>query len=170
MHAASTRALAHQELPFARVVELIGPQRDPARLPLAQVMFAMEESWAVPDRGGLRWRPELVENGTAKFEIELTVTGEPDGPQVRVNYNRNLFHRATGQVVTDAFMAILGCLAADPGRPAADADIMPRAIRDLVTRQWPDGGPPATRMRRRCGCSGRPARAILCWPAALTAS
>jgi amino acid adenylation domain-containing protein len=143
VHTASTRALAHQELPFARVVELIRPERDPARLPLAQVMFAMEESWAVPDRGGLRWRPELVETGTAKFEMELTVTGEPDGPQVRVNYNRNLFHRATGQVVTDAFMAILGCLAAEPDRAAADADIMLPATRALVTSQWPDGGPVA---------------------------
>ncbi len=83
MHAATARALAHQELPFARVVELLRPERDPARLPLVQVMFAMEESWAVPDRGGLRWRPELLENGTAKFEVELTVTdaaGRPAGP------------------------------------------------------------------------------------------
>ena len=79
VHTATTRALAHQELPFANVVELVKPDRDPARLPLVQVMFAMEESWAVPDRGGLRWRPELIENGTAKFEIELTVTDAPAG-------------------------------------------------------------------------------------------
>jgi len=36
-----------------------------------------------------------MENGTAKFEIELTVTDAPDGPQVRVNYNSDLFHPAT---------------------------------------------------------------------------
>src|SRR5216683_322406 len=90
VHAATARAQEHQDLPFASVVELVRPDRDPARLPLVQVMFAMEESWAVPDRGGLRWRPELVENGNAKFEVELTVTDEPAGPRVRVNYNSDL--------------------------------------------------------------------------------
>ena len=138
-----TRALAHQELPFARVVELVRPDRDPARLPLVQVMFAMEESWAVPDRGGLRWRPELVENGTAKFEIELTVTDAPAGPQLRVNYNRDLFHAATGQLVADGFTAILRCLADDPDRVVADAEIMSPGDLALVTSVWPDGGPVA---------------------------
>ena len=64
VHTATTRALAHQDLQFANMVELAKPDRDPARLPLVQVMFAMEESWAIPDRGGLRWRPELIENAS----------------------------------------------------------------------------------------------------------
>ena len=107
------------------MVELVRPDRDPARLPLVQVMFAMEESWAVPDRGALRWRPELLENGTAKFEIELTVTDAPAGPRVRVIYNSDLFRPATGQLVADSFTAILRCLADDPDRAVGDADIMP---------------------------------------------
>ncbi len=140
VHTATTRAMAHQELQFASVVELVKPDRDPARLPLAQVMFAMEESWAIPDRGGLRWRPELIENGTAKFEIELTVTDAPAGPQVRVNYNSDLFQPATGQLVADGFTAILHCLADDTDRVVGDADIMSAAELTLVTSVWPDGG------------------------------
>jgi amino acid adenylation domain-containing protein len=143
VHAATARALAHQELPFARVVELVRPDRDPARLPLAQVMFAMEESWAVPDRGGLRWRPELVENGTAKFEIELTVTDAPGGPRMRVNYNSDLFRPAAGQLVADGFLAILHRLCDNPDQLVADADIMPPDALALVTSVWPDGGPVA---------------------------
>jgi amino acid adenylation domain-containing protein len=143
VHTATAQALAHQELPFARVVELVRPDRDPARLPLVQVMFAMEESWVVPDRGGLRWRPQLMENNTAKFEIELTVTDAPAGPQVRVNYNSDLFHPATGQLVADGFAAILRCLADDPDRVVADADIMSPGELALVTSVWPDGGPVA---------------------------
>jgi amino acid adenylation domain-containing protein len=150
VHNSAVRALAHQDLPFASLVELVRPDRDPARLPLVQVMFAMEESWDVPDRGGLRWRPELIENGTAKFEIELTVTDVPAGPQVRVNYNSDLFHPATGQIVVDGFMAVLRCLAGDSGRLAGDADILSPADHALVTSVWPDGGtvadPEATAM------------------------
>ena len=143
VHAATVRAMEHQELPFARVVELVKPDRDPARLPLVQVMFAMEEPWIVPARGGLRWRPELVENGTAKFEVELTVTDAAAGPRVRVNYNSGLFHPATGQLVADGFTAVLRCLGDDPDRAVADADIMSPGELDLVTRVWPDGGPVA---------------------------
>ncbi len=143
VHAATARALVHQDLPFARVVELVRPDRDPARLPLVQVMFAMEESWAVPDRGGLRWRPELLENGTAKFEIELTVTDAAQGPQVRVTYNRDLFHAATGQLVADGFLAILRSLRADPDLLVADAQIMSPGAFALVTHDWPDADPVA---------------------------
>jgi len=143
VHNAMERGLAHQDLPFARIVELVRPDRDPARLPLVQVMFTVEEPWAIPDRAGLRWRPEPVENGTAKFEIELTVTDAPAGPQVRVNYNSDLFHPATGRLVADGFTAILRCLADDPGRAVADAEIMSPDTVALVTRTWPDGGPVA---------------------------
>jgi amino acid adenylation domain-containing protein len=125
------------------VVEAARPDRDPARLPLVQVMFELEEPWGVPDRGGLRWRPELVGNGTAKFEIELTVTDAPDGPRLRVNYNSDLFHPATGQLVADGYLAILQRLRHDPGSSVADADIMSPGTRDLVTGIWPDGGPVA---------------------------
>ena len=143
VHTATARALAHQELPFARMVELVRPDRDPARLPLVQVMFAMEEPWVFPDRGGLRWRPELVENGTAKFEIELTVTDAPDGPKMAVNYNRDLFHEATGQLLADGCTAILHLLRDDPDLVVADAEIMSPDAVALVTRVWPDGGPVA---------------------------
>ncbi len=143
VHAATARALEHQELPFARVVEAARPDLDPARLPLVQVMFALEEPWAVPDRGGLRWRPEWLGNGTAQFEIELTVTDAADGPQVRVSYHSDLFHPATGQLVADGYLAILRRLRDDPGSAVADADIMSPDVRTLVTSVWPDGGPVA---------------------------
>jgi amino acid adenylation domain-containing protein len=143
VHAATTRALDHHELQFANVVELVKPDRDPARLPLVQVMFALEESWALPDRGGLRWRPELIENGTVKFELELTVTDARGGPQVRVNYNSDLFHPVTGQFVADGFMAVLRGLTSDPDLLVADMDVMSPDDFSLVTTVWPDAGPMA---------------------------
>jgi amino acid adenylation domain-containing protein len=139
-HAATVQALAQQELPFARIVELARPVRDPARLPLVQVMFAMEESWAVPDRGGLRWRPELVENGTAKFELELTVTDAPDGPGLRVNYNTALFAAATGELVADGYQRTLRSLAERPDRTVAEVRLMPEQLYRRVSEIWPDGG------------------------------
>jgi amino acid adenylation domain-containing protein len=143
VHTATVRALAHQELPFARMVELAKPDRDPARLPLVQTMFVMEEGESVPDRGGLRWRPELMDNGTVKFEIALEATDAPAGLRVRVNYNSDLFHSETGQLVADGYTAILRCLAEEPDLPVAGAQIMSPDTVALVTKVWPDGGPVA---------------------------
>jgi len=143
VHASAGQALAQQELPFARMVELARPDRDPARLPLVQVMFALEESWAVPDRGGLAWRPELVENGTAKFELELTVTDTPDGPRVRLNYNTALFSEATGRLVADGFTRMLRAMIDSPEQPVAETQLMRPELLELVTDRWPDAGPAA---------------------------
>jgi amino acid adenylation domain-containing protein len=143
VHNATARAMEHQELPFAKLVELVRPERHPARLPLVQVMFAMEESWAIPERGGVRWRPKLIQNGTAKFEIELTITDAPAGQHVRITYNRDLFRAATGQLIADGFTAILRCLHDNPDLVVADAEIMSPEAFELVTKVWPDSGPVA---------------------------
>jgi non-ribosomal peptide synthetase component F/acyl carrier protein len=140
-HAAVVQALAQQELPFARMVELARPDRDPGRLPLVQVMFAYEESWAMPDSGGLSWRPELMDNGTAKFELELTVTDSAAGPGVRVNYNTALFSADTGRLVADGFERALRALAGPVDRPVAEAQLMSPELLRRLTRDWPVGGP-----------------------------
>ena len=135
VHAATARAMEHQDLPFARVVELVKPDRDPARLPLVQVMFAMEEWWAVTDRGGLRWRPEIVENGTAKFEIGLTITDGPAGPHVRINYNAALFESASVERLAGNLLAVLAQMAATPA--ARTSDLFVLAEREAaVLAQW----------------------------------
>ena len=146
VHAATARAIGHQDLPFARIVELLRPERDQARSPLVQVMFSMEEPWGLPDRGGLRWSPELVENGNLKFELELAVTDAmdaTDGPQVRINYNSTLFHADTARLVADGFLGVLLAMAEDPDRAVAAVEIMPPATYALVTDTWPDAGPVA---------------------------
>jgi amino acid adenylation domain-containing protein len=124
VHTATVRAMAQQDLPFARVVELVKPKRDQARLPLVQVMFAMEESLALPDRGGLRWRPEMVEIDTVKFEIELAVTDAPTGTQLRIAYNTALFEPATAQRLARNLRTVLAHMAAKPTARTSDLFVL----------------------------------------------
>ena len=158
VHAAVAGALEHQELPFPRIVELARPERDPARLPLAQVMFSMEEPWTVPDHGGPRWRPELISTGTTKFEIELSVTGDRDGLVVRARYSTGAVDPGSGRIVARGFTQALRYLADYPSRAVRDVDILPPASHRLLTRSWPDGGqlptvpqPVVERLWQACG-------------------
>jgi amino acid adenylation domain-containing protein len=135
VHAATVRAMEHQDLPFSRVVELVKPDRDPARPPLVQAMFTMEKSWAVPDRGGLRWRPQMVEIGTVKLEIELAVTDAPAGPQVRITYNTALFESATAERLAGNLHTVLAQMAATP--TAKTGDLFVLAEREATAlAQW----------------------------------
>jgi amino acid adenylation domain-containing protein len=124
VHAATVRAMEHQDLPFARVVELVKPDRDPARSPLVQVMFAMEESWDPADRGKLRWRPEMVEIETVKLELELAVEDAPAGPRFLIRYNAGLFERATAERLARNLLAVLAQMAASPTDRTSDLFVL----------------------------------------------
>ncbi|MGC4790984.1 non-ribosomal peptide synthetase [Micromonospora sp. DT178] len=137
LHAATARAQAHQDLPFAQVVELCRPQRQPSRAPLVQVMCTVEEALAPLERGALRWRPELVPTGTGKFELELAAVAGPDELTVRLRYLTDLFTPDSAGRFADALGAILTALATAPQTRVCDVDVLSPATADLVTRVWP---------------------------------
>ncbi|MEV0736658.1 amino acid adenylation domain-containing protein [Streptomyces sp. NPDC050549] len=72
-------ALAHQDLPFERIVELVNPPRSASRTPLFQTMLAWQ-----PDRRGLLHLPGVeaeplpIAHAPAKFDLALSAT-ESDG-------------------------------------------------------------------------------------------
>ncbi|MFB6392425.1 amino acid adenylation domain-containing protein [Polymorphospora lycopeni] len=136
LHTASARAQAHQDLPFARVVELCRPRRHPARAPLLQVMCTVEDASPPLARGGLRWRPELVHNGAGKFELELAAVAGPDELTVRLRYLTDLFTAQSADRFADALRAVLAALATNPEMRVSEVDILAPATRDLVTRVW----------------------------------
>src|SRR5439155_12204941 len=71
-------ALAHQDLPFERLVEEMGGRRDPARQPLAQALIVFQSAPRAPlVLPGLTLTPETVETGTAKLDVSLDL--EPEG-------------------------------------------------------------------------------------------
>ncbi|GAA1352287.1 non-ribosomal peptide synthetase [Saccharothrix algeriensis] len=101
--AATVAALAHQDLPFEQLVDLVAPQRTLAHAPLVQVMFAVEPLPRARRAGAVTMRPEPVANGGAKFDLSLTVEHDGDRWFARWQYDAELFEEATIAALHTAF-------------------------------------------------------------------
>lgn len=108
-------AIAHQELPFEKIVEAVRPPRDPSRNALFQVNFRVRGS-ATPQLQlpGLTTQSlNLVDNDAAKFDLalELPSSGESRG---YFEYNTDLFDRSTIANMADDFYLLYSGLLEQP--------------------------------------------------------
>ncbi|MFJ6135517.1 amino acid adenylation domain-containing protein [Kitasatospora sp. NPDC092286] len=134
-------ALAHQDVPFDRLVEELNPVRSRARHPLFQVAFAVQET---PRLGagmpGLTAEVDPVETGTAKFDLffavveRRTADGAPDGLDAYLEYSADLFDAATARTLLARLVRLLESAAAAPDTPLSGLDIvLPQERGRLVT-------------------------------------
>ncbi len=145
--ATTLAALAHQDMPFERVVELLQPDRSLAYGPVVQVHFGVNRAPAVIDRGGVRWRPELTSNGTAKVDLSLSFDEDPDGYTGRLLYSTDLFDASTARAMVSALRAVLRAAVTAPDRPVGRIALLDPDQRHRVLVGWNDTGravPPAT--------------------------
>ncbi|MER0245715.1 amino acid adenylation domain-containing protein, partial [Streptomyces sp. HSW2009] len=133
-------AMAHQELPFERVVEELNPARGHGLSPLFQVLLAVREEFAAADATaggagegfpGQFGRPELVSTGTAKFDLQFTLSEDPAAGTAhgQVEYAADLFAAADVQRIVAALLRLLDAVTADPDAPVATVDLIGAAER-----------------------------------------
>ncbi|WP_290049798.1 non-ribosomal peptide synthetase [Amycolatopsis solani] len=116
-------AYADQDAPFELLVELLDPERSTAYHPLFQVMFAWHDiELPVLDFPGVRGRIEMAQTGTAKFDLDFSLsevaqlpgTGQR-GVQAKIEYATALFDRGTVEAIGARFTGVLRAIVADPG-------------------------------------------------------
>ncbi len=125
-------ALAHQELPFHRLVDELSPPRDPSRNPVVQVLFNAY-TFAKADlslAGTLSesMRPPLP---GALFDLTMYVDERDGELQLHLVYNPDLFDRPRMTALLEQFAGVLGALAERPDEASAtyslasDASVAP---------------------------------------------
>ncbi|MEU7559624.1 MupA/Atu3671 family FMN-dependent luciferase-like monooxygenase [Streptomyces eurythermus] len=155
--AESRAAVAHQDLPFERLVEELRPQRDPAHNPLFQLMFSYhEEDGTGLVLPGCTVRMEPGDTATAKFDLTMSLTRSGDRLRARLEYSTDLFDRRTVEAFAAHYRTFLTAAVADPDRavgalpvltpeeerhiltawnPAPATDPRPAPVHELVRRQ-----------------------------------
>jgi len=127
-------ASMHQDLPFERLVEELAPGRYLAATPLFQVMLVLQNaSRARLQLSGLALTPLDVHSGTAKLDLTLSLLESGDGV---LEYDRDLFDRATAERLLGHFETLLEAVAAAPELPLGELALLGGAEREQVLWAW----------------------------------
>ncbi|MCW3845458.1 condensation domain-containing protein, partial [Micromonospora yasonensis] len=120
-HRTVSDAYAHQEAPYARVVEEVRPPRDPSVNPLFQVMATMTDGDAAERHAaGAVFRPYAATNGLTDFDLFVSLTRHADRIEGAVDYNSDLYLDETVARTVGRLPELLAALAADPDRPLSE--------------------------------------------------
>ncbi|WP_447001975.1 non-ribosomal peptide synthase/polyketide synthase [Saccharothrix isguenensis] len=111
-------ALAHQDVPFERVVDELQPVRDTSRTPLFQAMVILQNnSEPVVDLPGLAVEELTPPVVTAGVDVLIQFQEHDGGLPGVVTYNSDLFDAATIDRVVGWLHVLLEGIAADPDEP-----------------------------------------------------
>jgi amino acid adenylation domain-containing protein len=130
-------AYAHQDLPFEKLVEELQPERNLSCSPLFQVMFVFQNASSMPLKlEGLTLSPLELENGTAKFDLTVSIREEPHGLKTSLQYNTDLFDSATILRMQGHFQTLLEGIVANPQQRISDLPILTSPERQQLLVEW----------------------------------
>ena len=120
-------AFENQELPFERIVDATIKQRDPARSPLFQVMFILQNTPAVPSLKLDQLQISQEENtnhATALFDLTFTISVATSGLSGAVLYSTDLFERATIERMIAHFRESIDSVISNPRQKISSINLL----------------------------------------------
>jgi amino acid adenylation domain-containing protein len=129
-------AYGHQDLPFEKMLEELRPDLDAARPELFQVMFVLQN--AAPPRRlpTTGFEPLALENGTAKFELGLSLAETEAGFEGSFEYSLDRFVPETIERMVGHLKNLLAGIAADPELPISELPLLTEAERAQLLWEW----------------------------------
>ena len=131
--------LAHQELPFEKLVEVLNPERSRSHSPLFQVLFGYDIAAAEPQRIAGHELERLPVPGWSwsRFDFDMVLRDIPDGSlHADVGYASDLFDPGTIDRLLANFQTVLASVAAEPEQRISQLEILSPHERQLTLEQW----------------------------------
>jgi len=132
-------AIAHVDLPFDQVVEMVVKERSSAFHPIFQTMFVLVEEGVPSMRlGSTRGTRLNVDTQTSKNDLLLSIDAFGDEWNCRFEYATDLF---TGDAVRDLaerFKDFVSRIFSQPGIPICVVEVMRAEERQRILVEWND--------------------------------
>ncbi|SEQ85819.1 non-ribosomal peptide synthase domain TIGR01720/amino acid adenylation domain-containing protein [Streptomyces radiopugnans] len=167
VRATALGAYAHQDLPFERLVDLVGADRSLSHNPLFQVLLAYQNNDIRDiELPGLRVTAQEVLLPVAKVDLELSLAEDAGAGGISgiLNYSTDLFDRESAERIAAHLVTLLRAAAADPTRPVRRLEILSPEQREQLLTGWNDtdrpvsaGTVPALFAERAAAFADRPA-------------
>jgi amino acid adenylation domain-containing protein len=131
-------AYDHADLPFERLVDELSLRRDLSRQPLVQVMFQLESLAPALALSGLEVARLNPAAAFAKFDLTLSLLDRGADLVGGLEYNADLFDRATVARLAGHLLHLLAAVTADPDVCLSGLDLLAPAERHELLREWND--------------------------------
>jgi amino acid adenylation domain-containing protein len=130
-------AIAHQDVPFEKLVEELRPERTMNHAPLFQTMFIMHNCPRTSlDFAGLHLDELELDSGLAKFDLTVETMFELDRLCVALEYSTDLFDDSRIVRMAEHFETLLRGICADPGCTLSELPILGAGERNKVVVEW----------------------------------
>ncbi|HYO58090.1 non-ribosomal peptide synthetase [Archangium sp.] len=130
-------AYSHQDVPFEKLVEELGPARDLGHTPLFQVLFVLQN---LPSREialrDVRLSPVEQEEPEAKLDLALSFEQAPEGLRGVLAYDTGLFEQATIARMARHLEALLATMVAGPDRRVTEVELLVGEERHRLLVEW----------------------------------
>jgi thioesterase domain-containing protein/acyl carrier protein len=144
-------AVNHQRMPFNKLVEFINPVRDPSRNPLISVNFNLSKAFMEDRRyGDFELISAASQSPGVVYDISFGMVGRPSGWRMSIEYNTDLFDRATIEHILQLWQDVYEQALSTPAQPLSPAHSAKRpaiapATGDITNRATlPSGDAPAS--------------------------
>ncbi|MFD9741433.1 amino acid adenylation domain-containing protein [Umezawaea sp. NPDC059074] len=130
-------AFTHDDIPFERIVDLVSPERDPSRNPLAEVMVVLDNTPSrAPDLAGLRAEPEPIVGGDVSHDLTFDYFDRDGELGLAIGYSTALFDESTVDRMAGHLVDLLTSVAEAPDRPLVDVPLLNAVERRQVVEEW----------------------------------
>ncbi|TYQ29818.1 amino acid adenylation domain-containing protein [Pseudanabaena sp. UWO310] len=119
-------ALAHQTLPFEKLVDELQLARNLSYAPLFQVMLVFQNAFSIEniELPNLQVEHERIDNHTSQFDFTIHLV-EADGLIGKLEYNTDLFDEATITRMLAHFQTLLAGIVTNPDRSLSALPLLP---------------------------------------------
>ncbi|QSE83031.1 amino acid adenylation domain-containing protein [Rhodococcus koreensis] len=124
-------AMAHADVPFERLVEILNPVRSQSYSSLFQVMLAFQnQAPAVLELPGLTLAPLEIDAHVTKFDLDFSLSdnydanGAPAGIAGSLTYSTELFDSETAERFARSVIRVVEAFATQPGQQVCDVSLL----------------------------------------------
>jgi amino acid adenylation domain-containing protein len=130
-------AYAHQNIPFAKLVQELNPERDTAHAPFAQVMFNMINV-PMPEfkMRGVQSDYIEVDRKASQFDFTCTIVDMPLVQRMTLEFNLDLFEPESMEYMLAHYGVLLRSILANPDESIDRLVMMDEAERQRLLVEW----------------------------------